>query len=295
MARNKKDVGRSERTPVKHALMDAIAGKEMGLLVSKARDLGIKRALWIDLTSGDAALQPGMSTVGEWRKNCSPGILAHHARWVKCPVPIRIDLYEIADGQFSALISNLTRWLPELGYEKTSEFEWRHKEKPVFIYARNKSGFLAELPIFGDETAVFVTHDPNHIKQWAMRENFTDEIRVRTRWLRSITTMGCNVGGIKRFDRNERDRWFSYVESIADNLYRHHELFLCAINGDAAQWAYLIEESGIKDHMLKLEELAHTKFNDAGLTIRHAWYRRSASIFEDRLRELFLTRDERAA
>lgn len=289
-------VGRSEgRTPGKHGLMDALAGKEVGM-VSRvlSRRHNVINALMIDLTAGDAA-PPDCTDVKDWRRNCSPGILAYHA--ANATAPTHVDLYEASGGTFEVLVRNLTEYLPQLGYEPIAGavWSWRHQKAQATITAHRTSGENASLSRVNSNTAVFVTHDPNHIRDWAMRPSFAMEVRAKTLWFTSITTMGCNVGGLKRTDYAERVNWFTYVESIASNLYPHHELFLCAINGDAAQWAYLVEVSHKDDHADDLEKKAHQVFNAQGLSLRHAWFKRGNGEFIRILRELFLTKDERAA
>ena len=296
----KPNVGRSiKRTPAKHNLMDKLAGNEVGMVtrVLSARH-NVTNARMIDLTAGDAS-PPGCLTISDWRKNCSPGILAHHG--AHATVPTLIEIYERATGTFDALLNNLTERLPHLGYEPASwsptgsDFGWRHKKAPTIIVPLNKSGADANITGISSATSVFVTHDPNHINDWAMRPTFAQEVRLLTPWFRSITTMGCNIGGLKRLELTERKRWYDFLNSISAQLYAHHDLFLCAINGDASQWGYLIETSQKSQHREALEYFANSAFNANGLELRNAWLRRTEQEFKTIVHELFLTKEERAA
>ena len=50
------DVGRSPRTPAKHALMASIVGKEL----AAGYIPGVRRMTWLDLTAGDGVVPDGL-------------------------------------------------------------------------------------------------------------------------------------------------------------------------------------------------------------------------------------------
>jgi len=275
------DVGRSRRTPAKHALMSAICGKEVGAAGSIR---GIDRLVWMDLTAGDGVPEDGM----EWRYNCSPGILAHHA--TKSTKPVMVTLYEIQPATFDRLIATLTEQLPWLGYERTGETSWRCRLATLVATCGN--GADAPVDHIRRTDAVLVSNDPNAITTWAMRPTFAEEIARRAWCFRSISTMGCNVGGLKRSDTPTRAGWFELVKQQETALPRHRDLLLAAIEGDSAQWAYLLcEPVKWRNQVRPMVEAAFKRY---GYSLEMAWHRCQPDAYEDLKRKLFLTRRELA-
>lgn len=290
MAKTKLNVGRSERTPAKHDLMNRLIGNEIGML---RYGLGgqVRKSRFIDLTAGDAA-PPGQDTLDGWRRNCSPGLLAYHGR--NAFIPTRIDLYEKMPATFDLLVTNLDRYLPILGYDLVNGV-WMHQNGLTTLHLHQEDGANASLAGIDRSTAVLVTHDPNHMRDWAMRTTFASEIRAQTMWLRSISTMGCNVGGLKMLPFSERKLWFDNVRHIAAALYLHHDLYVAAIEGDAAQWAYLVETSRLETHKDRIELDVEKAFKKHGFDLNCAWLRDEQAAFIAILKQLFLTKTERSA
>lgn len=281
-----RDVGRSPlRTPAKHALMCEIFGREVGVAAVMP---DVDELVWLDLTAGDGvvddATQDGRPL--PWEKNCSPGILAYYARGSL--KPITVTMYEIKTATFDRLERNLLTQLPRLGYEYVGD-EWVCGNARLRLV--NKSGAEADLDNVNERTAVIVSNDPNAITDWAMRKGFAAEIRERTPWFRSISTMGCNVGGIKRMELDERLKWFDLVEEQRERLPSHHDLVLAAIENDAAQWAYLLCEP-VKWRS-KAASAIQRAFGRHGLSVEFAWLRVEPSRFRSIQERLFLTKRER--
>lgn len=277
-----------DRTPAKHALMYKLFGKEVGV-AHKNRKIG--DLLWLDLTAGDGVAKNG----GEWTKNCSPGILAYHARMPEVrknkvtgdydPTgkllafkPTRVELYEISQGTYSLLLDALVDELPTLGYQRVSDSRWQCG--PVTLSVHNTTGEMADLAHrFSSRTAVRVNNDPNSIKDWAMDLKMPERIRDTTPWFLGVCTMGCNVGGLKRLLRKypeEADRWYESVDSVVAGLPDHHDLYLCAIEQDASQWAYLIiapskASPDGTDWRVTTESEARKCFQSQGMRLRGAW------------------------
>lgn len=278
----KLDVGRSERTPAKHALMSNVFGKEVGVIGVSPAHRDVERHVWIDLTAGDGVPNEG----GDWGRNCSPGIAAVHA--TKAKRPVDITLYEIQSNTFDRLTDNLTEQLAAIGYHRLSDTEWAFGGS-VSLRALNASGMDADVSHIRRTDAVIVSNDPNAITSWAMRPTFTSEVMARGPWcFRSITTMGCNVGGIKRLTPEERAEWFGLVKPLRDACPSHRDLLLAAIEGDSSQWAYLLCEP--EKWRRRIEPSVRTAFKKYGMEMH--WARENPAGF-DRLKErLFLRRSE---
>lgn len=278
----RKEVGRSHRTPAKHALMSEVCGREVGAAGSIP---AIDRLVWTDLTAGDGIPEDGM----DWKSNCSPGILAYYATGsVK---PVQVSLYEIQPATFDRLIESLTENLPVLGYERTGETTWRHGRR-VTLEAVGGSGADSPVAHIRRTDAVLVSNDPNAITTWAMRPTFAEEIATRAWCFRSLSTMGCNVGGLKRSDASARAGWFDLVKQQEVALPGHRDLLLAAIEGDKAQWAYLLGEP--EKWRDKVERTVERAFKRHGYALEMAWHRRDPESFEELKAKLFLTRQERS-
>lgn len=252
-------------------------------------------AVWYDLTSGDGI---GGDEEGSWQSTCSPGLLISHA--VVAPVPVSIHLYEIAANNYDRLVENLNLQLSRAG-----QTSWRAEvEKWVFpgrhgnrveVAAHLGSGSEADVAYIQERntTAVIALNDPNAITQWAMRDTFSAEVRARTWMFRSLSTLGCNPDGLKRLKPEERAGWFDLIRSTAISLTDWRDLLLCAIERDAAQWAYLIETP--KKWRSQTERDADMAFQKVGRTLNMAWYRENPADFREITEQLFYTKKERGA
>lgn len=276
-------VGRSHRTPVKHALMSKVAGREIG---AASYHWSIDRLQYLDLTAGDGVADE--SAPGGWERNCSPGIAAFHAR--NSRKPIEIVLYEIQPATFDRLACNLAERLPALGYQQ-QEDEWICGNARLRLVLG--SGAEALTAGITTRTAVLVSNDPNAITDWAMRPSFAAEIRHRTPWFRSISTMGCNPAGLKRLPLQERRGWFEHIERQVRTLPNHHDLLLAEIEKDDAQWAYLLCEP-VKWRQ-QAERDVHLAFAKHELSVNFAWWKTERSRFAEIEKHLFLTKKERSA
>ena len=276
-------VGRSHRTPAKHALMRKIVGSEIG---AAGNQWAIQRLRYLDLTAGDGLADE--SAPGGWEHNCSPGIAAYYARYSR--KPIEVILYEIQAATFDRLTRNLSERLPGLGYERTGD-EWVCGNARLRLV--HDSGARALVTDVTKQTAVLVSNDPNAITDWAMRPSFAAEISHRTPWFRAISTMGCNPAGLKRLPPEDRRVWFEHIESQVRSLPNHKDLLLVEIERDDAQWAYLLCEPA--KWRKQAERSALLAFSAHGLSVNWAWWKTERSRFTEIEQRLFLTKKERSA
>lgn len=289
------DVGTSHHTPIKHAIMREFVGKERRAANAPLLHW-VKRLYWIDLTAGNGAT----AYDAPWEDACSPGILAAQA--ARSKKPVIVDLYEKNPETYAALLENLTRQLPALGYQRTSENRWHSGNAEVRAW--NWDGREAGTKHIHREDVTLVLNDPNSITEWAMDRRFTGRLEGMTKGVRTLSCLGFNVSGIKRspFERDEnaqatssvsaRSEWYGLIGSITDFLPNRHDLMLVAFARDAAQWAYLF--SAPLKWREEEERLAADAFTATSEPhdYEFAWFRKDREKFARLCDRLILTKSE---
>jgi hypothetical protein len=296
-------VGKSHRTPAKHALMNALYGKEVGVALYSPR---IERLEWFDLTAADASVDETAVDYSnrqlEWHRDCSPGIQAYHG--AQSRTPVNIHLHEIQDVTYAQLVSNLDYRAPRYGWQS---LEWaagngggRYYQTGAgaVLVALNGNGADVRLDGVDSRTAVLVNNDPNSVHTWAMRPAFRAELADLTPWCRIISTLGCNASGLQKLwatHPEECEQWYHRIQEQVEGLPRHHDLFLAAIERDAHKWAYLIEESQRENWKTDLKRVAVTAFRKQRLGLETIWYREQPQAFWEMVDRLLRPRRLRHA
>lgn len=286
-------VGKSKRTPAKHAFMDKLFGREIG---SANRNPMFNSIAWYDLTAGDGVASEADR---EWKRSCSPGILANHAQWVHPswirrgipPKPVTVHMYERARATFQTLLDNLSRELPTLGYDEITEGHWQAgKDGHVNLFVHHAPADTATIDHVTQHTAVMLVNDPNNVSQWACPAPLLGSLYQRSPCTLMLSTMGCNPAGLKRSNRDERARWYENTNAQISIRANWHDNYLCAIDRDADQWAYLL--TAPRKWCEVAEEDAHKAFNGHGLVLADAWMGLNPQGFKRIADRLFLTKDE---
>jgi hypothetical protein len=145
-----------------------------------------------------------------------------------------------------------------------------------------------ELPKLNSDQAVFVHCDPNAVSHMPLTGPFVDSWNRHTNYL---VTLGCNVGGAKRLSYDERLGWFEYIRMLTDHLPKHHDAMLFWLQNDASMWAYLLSfpATWAKDFQAMATKKA-SGFWPKG--VGSASYRTQRKIFDDQVKQLFLTKEE---
>jgi hypothetical protein len=267
-------VGKSGVTPCKHDLLNKLLGREVGTL--KANKLGIYDYMIIDLTAGD-----GVPYVGkEFKKGCSPGIILHHANYVidKTGVGATVLLLEKQETTHFDLISNL-------GQQSSI-----HPDLLLnALCADSKSYDFLEL---ANVDAAFIYNDPNHIEDWCL----TPEILAQApKFTTSLSTLGCNVGGMKRLDLDRRELWFDRINLVTKSIVQPwHDACLLSVGG-ADQWAYLITAPAKwRDRITADCIAAARKMEGREADPQVAWLKQDPAAFLALQQYLFLTKAENA-
>ena len=279
-------VGKSGVTPCKHDLLNKLLGREAGTL--KFNPLGITSYQIVDLTAGDG--QPYNS---EFEKGCSPGICLKHANWI-CEQTKIDGIYlgiEKQSSTFASLASNVSAWLSSRGWETYAEHKF-FKNSSRICFRQANSTETDPFDLFPSTASVgaFLYNDPNHIEDWCLTPEL---LKSAPTFTTSLSTLGCNVGGLKRIDLDRRREWFHRVELISETILQGwHDACLLAVGG-ADQWAYLITAPAKwRDRITQDCITAATKIQGREAEPRIAWRKQDPAAFYQLERFLFLTKQE---
>ena len=108
-----------------------------------------------------------------------------------------------------------------------------------------------------------------------------------------FSTLGCNVGGLKRLPREDRELWYGHVVDQLHLLQPWHDSLLVKLEGDKAQWAYLVNCPIATGWPAALMRSFKAAFKDTGHDLRMAWKKGEPEKFQEILDVLFLTVKER--
>lgn len=248
-------VGTSSRTPGKHSALDKYLGKTAGVI---SRTFRKNRVTFIDCTAGDGQAH-------DFDYHTSPGILIRHAEWLrKQGVSVDVLLYERAPRNAAMLRERVAG------------------RAEVFSESSASMGAMG----WGRNDIVFVSNDPNTIADWAL----PPALRYAPKLTTVFSTLGCNVGGLKRLPKDDRQVWFSHIEDQGKLLRSWHDMMLCRLVGDASQWAYLINAPDKwRD---QVAEAFSSSFSKIGYETDNCWYKNNRTAFDDAVDRLFLTKAE---
>ena len=212
-----KGVGRSSnRTPIKHMILDKMVGKISGVLSLDSPNVPCRANpfLVVDLCGGD-----GLVTL---EHDASPQILHKHCMWLRQRGK-RADLivFEERAITFDVLTENTAGMI--------GRGDW------FTLHNADSRSFV--MPGLRENQAAFVHCDPNCVDQIPLTRPFLDSWNKYTTYL---VTLGCNVGGVKKLPLSKRETWFEYVSSLVRILPRNHDAVLFWLVNDSSQWAYLL-------------------------------------------------------
>jgi len=253
MAKIEGGVGKSHRTPGKHSALDRILGMTVGVHSIKFKN---KLFSAVDCTAGD-----GISS--EFSTATSPGIIDRHLLWLESK-GIRTEsvFYEKTPGS----IETLKLAIP-------------HRN---VIHGDSHN----MIPIWRRDSVLFVSNDPNTINDWAL----PDALRYAPQLTTVFSTLGCNVGGLKRLPQEQRNLWYDHLNAQLALLQSWHDAYLVTLKGDAAQWAYLVNQPD--KWRAQTEKAFSQAFKDSGYEVVGAWFKTETNAFSHLVHALFKTKKE---
>lgn len=255
--------GASYRTPGKHDALDKLLGKVTGAATTER--FNWRKFFIYDLTAGDGKCR-------EFSNTNSPEIIAKHASYAKSKgLDVRVRLYERSAVNADGL----------------REVVRKHKDR-IRLVVRNKD--CSEMnAIWNPDDMLFVVNDPNTVNDWCIPEALYKAPDLTL----ILSTLGCNVGGLKRLPFEDRQLWFYHMEGQLSLLCYWHDSLLVTLDGDSAQWAYLVNAP--EKWRGAVEKMFKKAFEYTGHELVMAWWRRDADNFV-RLRDvLFKTEKERSS
>lgn len=261
----------------------------------------VSEMIFYDMTAGDGVpfvpvgQQSFIHDPGEqfqqFIRGCSPGIFLRHIHLLAANTskPVLLTSCEKQSGTHARLVQNTAEWLGATG--------WQQVERGVYASGSALARYLCldakemRPPGTDRDASCFVYNDPNHIEHWSLTPEF---LRGCPKFTTSLSTLGCNVGGLKRIEEEKRREWYGRVEVLCDSFLRPwHDACLFSI-GDADQWAYLVTAP------MKWRERITKECMDAASKLeklvsappRVVWRKDDPAAFYQMQRFLFLTKDE---
>jgi hypothetical protein len=203
-------VGTSHRTPIKHRILDIVLGKIAGT-APVSRTPCTSNLKVVDMCAGDgqASAESGQS---------SPALIDKHINHGKLDVRSQACLYEKQAKTFELLRE---------GYGGKTRIELRNEDSSGIVFA----DFLDS-----PDDPLFIYADPNSLSQLPLTQQMIEA--QLPKFTTVVITMGCNVGGLKRLPKEDREDWWR-LKVFADKKPRYHDAQVYWVKGDASQWAYL--------------------------------------------------------
>jgi hypothetical protein len=247
-------VGKSNRTPGKHAALDKYLGKQAGVI---SRRYASHKVWFLDCTAGDGQAE-------NFDRQTSPGIMLRHAEWLKAKgIDAEVLLYERSQ-------TNAQRLSDKVGNRAQV-----HHESSQDI-----------LPFWGKNDLLFVSNDPNTVNDWAL----PDALEFAPPLTTVFSTLGCNVGGLKRLPIDQRRQWYMQMQRQARLLQEWHDMMLVMLVNDASQWAYAVNSAD--KWRTEVSEIFRKSFDAVGYPTDRIWARQDRNKFRDAQNRLFLTKKE---
>ena len=255
MSTKKLNVGKSEiRTPGKHSALNKYLGKHVGVIDGHP---GYKYKTFhvIDCTAGDgiASSESGFT---------SPSIIQHHYLEMKeRGIDIRALLIEKQINTYKKLKENTILPVKNMDARKLTK-------------------------IWNDKDILFIINDPNHIGNWSLPESLSKAPKLTT----VFSTLGCNVGGLKRLPAEERIKWKEQIYNQLNLLQHWHDALLVRLERDHQQWAYLVNASD--KWRESLEKCFSSSFKDWKKGLSMTWLKLDPKKFEDEISLLITSRKD---
>jgi hypothetical protein len=270
-------VGTSDRTPMKHAILNKMLGSEAGVC-SHPRHTG-SRAMWVDLCAGDGGQgrDGGIASSPEIFIKHAAFILEHATRFdlnlffiekhgqtherLSANLEDHINLYvKPADRSY-----DIRRETTETG--QSVKFVNRTTQTGLYIETLNDDARTVDLlsyPLRSKDFA-FINNDPNNVNDFALDPTQYGRLADNHVRVTQYSTLGCNPSGLKRLPYEQRAGWYDNIVKTINSRPKHHKPIMFAFGKDDSRWGYLINTAErFHDDTVKNIEKVYKKASDSG-------------------------------
>jgi len=270
-------VGASDRTPMKHAILNAMVGAEAGVCALD-RHAG-SRAMWVDLCAGDGGPDRDGGIAS------SPEIFIKHAAFIlKKAKQFDLNLFFIErHGQTherleSNLEDHINLYVNSAGHSyetrrgttdtgRSWKFVNRTTQTELYIETLNDDARTVDLlsyPLRSKDFA-FINNDPNNVNDFALDAAQYKKLADKHVRVTQYSTLGCNPNGLKRLPYEQRAGWYDKIVKTINGRPEHHIPIMFAFGKDDSRWGYLINTAErFYEETVKRIEKEYRKASDSG-------------------------------
>lgn len=156
---------------------------------------------------------------------------------------------------------------------------------------RGDASVEGQIPtVWGPTDCVLVHNDPNVISDYALTEDLVSRLPQMST---VISTLGCNVAGLKRLGLEERRGWVDLVNVQIGLLQPWQDMMLASLPRDDAQWMYAVNTP--TRWRGEVEKQMRQAFKDWKVPLDIAWLRADREGVVALARRHFLTIEETRA
>jgi NADH:ubiquinone oxidoreductase subunit len=250
--------GTSNRTPMKHDVLNSMISKEAGMY--GAPMFHNRQAIWADVCAGDG-------TKITQDANCSPELFIKHAVSVlekSRGFNHTIYLVEKKASTYATLRTSVERYMDQ--YLRGSKFEDRFPngyECPrdstrtsvsrtwvndlndctltiKTIHADSKIEKVIDWEQLKRQDLAFINNDPNNVEDFAIDPAEYEQVAKNGVWVQQFSTLGCNPSGLKRRPYEGRLIWYQNIAETIKASPEWHKPIMFAFGNDKSRWGYMI-------------------------------------------------------
>jgi small nuclear ribonucleoprotein (snRNP)-like protein len=260
--------GTSNRTPMKHDVLNKMISKEAGMY--SAPMFHYRQAIWADVCAGDG-------TKITQDANCSPELFIKHAANVlknSQGFDHTIYLVEKKASTYATLLQSVDRYMnqylrelrrfPESDCDTTRTSISRTFINELndctltikTIHADSKTEKVIDWEQLNRQDLAFINNDPNNVEDFAIDPAEYEQVAKNGVWVQQFSTLGCNPSGLKRRPFEGRLIWYQNIAATIEASPEWHKPIMFAFGNDKSRWGYMITTYGknfdkCKDEIIK--------------------------------------------
>jgi hypothetical protein len=248
--------GTSNRTPMKHDVLNKMISKEAGMY--SAPMFHNRQAIWADVCAGDG------TKITE-QANCSPELFIYHAASVlKKSQRFNHTIYwvEKKASTYATLVQSVETYMDKYLRESRLFVECPLESTPnsvsrtwinelndctltiKTIHADSKTEKVIDWEQLKPQDLAFINNDPNNVEDFAIDPAQYEQVAKNGVWVQQFSTLGCNPSGLKRMPYEGRLIWYERIAKTIKAIPEWHRPIMFAFGNDDARWGYLITTYG---------------------------------------------------